>query len=276
VLLLCCLMGTGCSIVGTVYGQLDRLIVMQADRWLALDDGQEAALREAVVHSVERHRSEELPGWIALLHALADLVESGEPAEGDMLAAIEQARSLVERSTHLLLRPAAEILARLEPRQLEHLAQALEEDNDEYAEEFLDPSPERRANARVERTREAIERWSGRLDAAQRDRVEALMAAVPDGAEAWRDYRHAWQDALLGHLHAGVDAGAIEQLLQDWWIGDAGMHPDYLAQLARNRQTIAQGLAGLVTALSPAQRQRAVRRLRDTAGELEEVAGAGA
>jgi hypothetical protein len=276
VLVFAILLASGCSVVGTLYGQLDRLIVMQADSWLALDREQKTALRSAVEASVERHRSEELPAWVALLRRIADLVEARQPEAGALLAEMEHARALTERSTRLLLRPAAEALARLGPAQIEHLARAMEDDNDEFAEEFLDPAPERRAAARVQRTREAIERWSGRLDAAQRAQVAALMASVPDGAEAWRDYREAWQATLLARLEAGDDADTLERLLHDWWIGDAGMDPAYAAQLERNRAVIAEGLAELIVALSPGQRERAARRLRDVATDLEELGPASA
>jgi hypothetical protein len=275
-LVLACLLGTGCSIVGTVYGQLDRLIVMRADEWLALDTAQKAALRGAVSASIERHRGEELPEWVALLRRMAGLVEMQQPAPADLLAEIERARVLAGRSTALLLRPAAEALASMEPAQIEHLERAMQEGNAEYADEFLDPSAERRATARVRRTRDAIERWSGRLDAAQRNHVAALMASVPDGADAWFDYRHAWQDTLIARLRAGDDVATLEQLLHDWWIGDAGMDPDYAAQLERNREIIAGGFTELIATLSLEQRERAARRLRDVAADLEAVANAGA
>ena len=264
------LLASACSVVGVVYNRLDFLLLMEADSWLDLDRPQRDRLESSIRQTLDMHRNRELPRWSALLRHMARNVEQSADATA-LLQTFEEARLAYRASVELLIDPLAAALGDIGPEQLEHLRERIDEDNEAYAKEFLDPAPERRASARERRAREAIERWSGRLDATQRAQVGRMMAAIPDGGESWRDFRLAWQSALLARLAADPDEAELRQLLHDWWLGEAGTTPDYDRQVDANRKLIANGLAGLFRDLSDTQRKRAVRKLQDMAAELDRL-----
>ena len=119
--------------------------------------------------------------------------------------------------------------------------------------------------------REAVERWSGRLDAGQRATLERMVDGIPDGSQPWNAFSRAWQRQLLAALRGGRDARELESLLAWWWVDGKGFDPAYAAQLSANRQRIAEGLAELLAVLRPEQRARAAGRLRALADDLHEV-----
>jgi len=269
-LLGCLLLVGACSVVGALYERLDLLLGLEADSWLDLDADQKSSFRLAARGRIEQNRREELPRYIGLLERAAMRVE-GSPDADTLLADAESLRLALRDTIRRSLPMVADALARLRPEQIEYFAEQLEKSNAEYTEEYLDVPPDRFRGARLKRSREAVERWTGRLDAGQRERLAALVDAIPDGSAAWNRYSLAWQQALLAELRAGTDSQRLLRLMEHWWITDAGMDPAYVAQLETNRGLIASALAELLPTLSQRQRARATREFRDLAGDLREL-----
>ena len=269
-LLGCVLLVGACSVVGALYERLDLLLGLEADSWLDLDADQKSSFRLAARERIEQNRREELPGYIQLLERAAMRME-GSPDADTLLADAESLRLALRDTLRRSLPMVADALARLRPEQVAYFAEQLEKSNAEYAEEYLDVPPDRFRGARLKRSREAVERWTGRLDAAQRARLAALVDAIPDGSAAWNRYSLAWQQALLAELRAGTDSPRLLRLMEHWWVTDAGMDPAYVAQLETNRGLIASALAELLPTLSQRQRARATREFLDLAGDLREL-----
>lgn len=266
-----CLLFVGaCSVVGALYERLDLLLGLEADSWLDLDAGQKSRFRLAARGRIEQNRREELPRYIGLLELAAMRVEES-PDAGTLLADAESLRLALRDTIRRSLPMVADALARLRPEQIEYFAEQLEKSNAEYAEDYLEAPPDRFRSARLKRSREAVERWTGRLDTAQRERLAALVDAIPDGSAAWSRYSLAWQQALLAELRAGTDSQRLLRLMEHWWTTDASMDPGYVAQLETNRRLIASALAELLPTLSQRQRARATREFRDLAGDLREL-----
>ena len=263
------LMG-GCSVVGTLYERLDLLLGLEADSWLELDAEQLQRFRDAVRQRVEQNRREELPHYITALELAATRVESPPDAQ-ILLADAERLRLLLRDTIRRSLPLLADTLAGLRSVQVEHLAGKFDESNEEYAEDYLDVAPETFRKKRVRGSRQAVERWTGRLDAAQRAEVASLVDAIPDGSAAWDRYSREWQQALLADLRAGADKDRLLALMEHWWTTDAAMDPAYVTQLEDNRRIIAERLARLLPTLSDRQRRHAAREFRELASDLREL-----
>lgn len=261
---------TACSVVGALYDRLDLLLGLEARDWLDLDAGQLRDFRHAVRIRIEENRREELPEYIAFLELAATRVES-PPDAVTLQADAERLRLLLRGTVRRSLPMIADTLASLHRGQVQHLAEQFAESNAEYAEEYLELSPERFRKNRVQRSRDAIERWTGRLDASQRERVAELVDAVPDGSAAWSAYSQSWQQSLLAELRAGADSKRLQALMEQWWTTDAAMDPAYVAQLEENRHIIAVSVAGLLPTLTQRQRARAAGEFRGLAADLREL-----
>jgi hypothetical protein len=242
----------------------------EARSWLDLDREQSSHLRRGLIERLEQNRREELPHYSALAGELAALAGT-RPTPAEVHALIERSRELfhatAQRTTPLL----AATLSGLRPAQLDYLAQEFEESNAEYREEYLDPDPDTLREERLDAVRKSVERWSGRLDEAQRARLARLVDTLPSGAQRWYTHRLRWQEQLLGELRAGADVASIESLLRDWWGDVAAYDADYAAELAEGRWRVAEALAEVIGSFDPRQRARAQSRLRELAGELEDL-----
>lgn len=270
VVLLSALIAGGCSVVGTLYDRVDTLATLEADRWFGLDAAQERRFRAAMRERLEQNRREELPRYVSHIRDLADGIERGADSER-VLADIEATRVLMDETIRRSLPVLADTMASLAPAQIDRFAARLEKRNVDYLRDYIEVDPSERASARRKMTREAVERWSGRLDPEQRATLDRMVDSIPDGSKPWNAFSLEWQQQLLAALRAGIDARALEALLAGWWVEGKGFDPAYAAQLAANRQRIAEGLAELLAVLRPEQRARAAGRLRALADDLHEV-----
>lgn len=264
------LLASGCSVVGMLYERIDLLMGLEADSWLDLDADQRRHFRRAVRERMEQNRIEELPEYIAFLELAAMRVERS-PDSATLLADAESLRLLLRDTLGRSLPLIAGTLAGLRPAQIDHLEERFEERNADYAREYLEIPPDRFRANRLRRSREAVERWTGRLDAGQRAELAALVDEIPDGSDAWNAYSLAWQQALMDQLRAGADREQLLALLTHWWTTDAAMDPAYVATLENNRRLIAEALARLLPTLSARQRSHAAREFRALARDLREV-----
>jgi len=261
---------TACSVVGALYERLDLLLGLEAREWLDLDETQMHDFRRAARLRIEENRREELPEYIAFLELAATRVES-PPDAATLQADAEKLRLLLRGTVRRSLPMIADTLASLHPGQVQHLAEQFAESNAEYAEDYLEIAPERFRKNRLRRSREAIERWTGRLDPLQREQVAELVDAVPDGSAAWSAYSQSWQQSLLAELRAGADSERLQALTEQWWTTDAAMDPAYVAQLEENRHIIAGSVARLLPTLTQRQRTRAAAEFRGLAADLREL-----
>jgi hypothetical protein len=260
----------GCTLLSFVYGRLDTVAEVWADRWFDFDREQSQRFKVRVRERLAENRRVELPLFSDYLDGAVRLVE-GRPTPGEIDAFLERGRGLFEQALRRSLPLMSETLAGLSPAQVEHFARELDESNEEFREDELDgDAAERQAERRKELLRE-VERWTGKLEPAQRAILERLVAQVPDGARAWYDYRRVRQRGLLALLRARAPASGHAEYIESWWLGDRHLEPDYAAQLARNREVTVVALAELVATLTPRQRERAAARLRSIARELDEL-----
>ncbi len=169
----------------------------------------------------------------------------------------------------------ATTLAEMRPVQIEHLGRAFDRSNAEYHREFLAASPQRRDAERRNSLRRGVERWSGRLEPAQRAILDRLAQEFVDGSADWYAHRLRWQAGLLELLHDGADAGLIEAYVVRWWADGSEFDQQYATRMQGNEQLAAQRMAELINTLEPAQRARAAGRLRSLAGELYALHRAG-
>lgn len=258
----------GCTVLSFVYGRLDTFAEVYADRWFDFDDGQSDRFKQRVRARLAENRRLELPRFAAYLDEGARLVE-GQPTPADIDAFIDAGRDLFEQALRRSLPLMSETLAELSPAQVEHFVREVEESNREYIEDELDADPtERQRERRKDLTRE-VERWTGKLEPAQREILHRLVDQVPDGARAWFEHRRTRQSGLIALLRARAAAPQYSRYVEEWWLGDRHLEPEHAAQLERNRQATVAALSELIATLTPRQRERAVARLRSIARDLE-------
>jgi len=258
----------GCTLLSFVYGRLDTVAEVWADRWFDFDRAQAQRFKARVRERLAENRRDELPRFAAYVADGALLVEGG-PTPAELEAFLDRGRALFEDALLRSLPLMSGTLAELTPAQVEHFAREVEESNAEFAEEELEVEPEERQADRRRELRREVERWIGSLDASQRAILDRLVAEIPDGARAWYEHRRARQQGLIALLRAQAPAAAYAEYVREWWSGDRHLAPEHAAQLESNRRATVAALAELVGTLTPRQRERAAARLRAIAKDLD-------
>lgn len=206
-----------CSRVAIVYENADWLTYRWAVGLVDATDIQRDQWRPRFNGLLAVHRVELLPEVTRLLRQIEQNAERGLQ-QRTLSCLLENTDDLYRAHARLFVPLAVGILSELSPAQQAHLAERMAERNAEYVEDYLTDDLEERREARVERYLERIERWTGRLNRAQREMVAGKIAAMPDTAGPWLTYRHQQQQRLLALLRDGATKQRLTEFLITWWV----------------------------------------------------------
>lgn len=255
-----------CSRIDLAYRNLDRLIPWKLGDYVALNSEQKAWLKPQLQEHLSWHCSVELPRYVDWLERSRQALSSRDSQA--LAGQLEAFDSAMQRIAVEITPSATELLRGLSPRQVEQLFAALDEQNAELREEFLEPPLEQQIARRAERMSERMQPWFGKLNTAQRQRVDDWAEGLGAQNRVWLDNRLAWQQALREALEArrGDDFDArMAALLQERerFYTDA-----YKASYQANRQAMAEMIVDLVAQADDSQLRRAQQRLSSLQADL--------
>ncbi|MFO0450692.1 MAG: DUF6279 family lipoprotein [Pseudomonadota bacterium] len=260
--------GLGGCTARLIYDRLDTLIAWYVEDRLELAGGQQQELRRLIGAQLEWHRETQLPLY-------ADAFATLQRDAARPLGRARLDRALVEAdafwaATMRNVAPeAARFIAGLDEAQVEGLFREFAEDDAERRRKFARDSPEERLERRTKRAIRSIERWTGRLDAAQRARVAQATAAAEPLDEAWLDNRARWRAEFRAALARRADAGAFAREVERLFVEpESAWTAEYRAATQRNRERYVTLVADLDATLSPQQRERVRSQLATWAADL--------
>lgn len=256
----------------TWYGWLDSYTLHKLDGFLDLNEIQYAGAAERLALLHTRHRREVLPRYAQWMDDARAAVEHGLD---DATAAQLHARldGFLDELADLVAADAARVAATLTEDQIAHLEREMARQQRDQAKKYLLPTRGERLEQRAETLVEWIERFTGRLSRAQRERVAERNAQLPTLADAWLADRKRRSAELAALLRARPPGPELERRLRGWMRpGDEGRDPDF----ARGSRELRAGVRGLFVAtvreLEPAQQQRLTARLGEIAAQMRELA----
>ena len=239
----------GCSAIKLGYNNLPELGWWWLDGYLDFNDAQRGPVRDELTRLHQWHRANELPRYSELLGRVEQMVAADVTPEQVCKLAEEGRTRFLALAGQSEVSIAA-IAPLLTPEQLRHLAQRYERNSREFRKDWMDVSPGERRERQFKRFLERMEDAYGRLDEAQRTVLQTLRelrgANLPS-AEARLKVR-----ALVDRGQLPPDAGARR----------------YREQVTEDNCAL---LAAVHTVTTPAQRQRAVRRLRAYQRDLADL-----
>lgn len=190
---------TGC---GTTffYNRLDTLARWELESYIDLSEEQEDFVRTRFAAHLDWHRDHELPRYSAWLRELdADLALGLDRAKLDHH--IERFHQFRQDLAVRLLPDITRFLAGLSDAQTEELFAALEEDNEEFAEEYVELPEDKLLKKRLKELRESLRKRVGPLNPEQSARLETWTRETPlssaDQLVFQRDWQQALREALL-------------------------------------------------------------------------------
>jgi hypothetical protein len=257
---------SACTTMRLGYNSANTLIAYRMNDWFDMSGELEAPARERLDTVLTWHRRDELPEYSRLLLSARERFADPAPFTPDQVLAMQK------QVTQRLLRTGdktADAFADLFPRfglaQRKRLIARMDESNAEFSDKNIDISPQKLRKRRIDDMEDRFAFWFGKLDSAQRNRIEKWAdEAEPSGTERLA-VRRMRQTAFLNIVDAGktVPVPEINRKLKGFFADlenpvDTGVRDRQRKQL----QAWASLTADLINSASPAQRTRIQEKIK--------------
>lgn len=266
---LCTVLLVGCSSTKLAYRYADWGVVWWVEDYVSLTAEQEQRLASDLQALQQWHCQAELPRYSQWLSALASDISKGATSPATVQYHQQQLLGFVPPLLEQIVPIATRLLASLTDAQVRELATNMAAKQRELEQELLPETPEARAAARAERTRERLENWLGPLNTRQTEIVARWSANRNRQTEIWLAGRRAWQSALLDALadrHSSDFDDRVRHLLVH---SERVRGPDYQRMRAESEQAMTQLIHDLLQAADQAQLRHLAGRAGDLRGDFE-------
>jgi hypothetical protein len=270
---------TGCSAVRLGYNNLPDIASWWLDSYIDFSDTQGPQAKAALQKLQTWHRKEELPAIAELLvqaQTLAPQNITPEQACKIWEGAQVRVESFIQESSRL----AAPVVSQLSAKQLKHLEKEWATRNEDWKKQWVQGTPDSRIKKRVDLAAERFNSFYGDLNLEQRQVLKQQFLQSTWSPEASYQRRLKRQQEQLMALQAmsseitkpAMPLPQVEKALQSLILQsvrpkDAG---DLSKQLQLEQQAC-QNLAQLHNTMTPAQRLKAQRKLKDYETDVREL-----
>ena len=270
---------TGCSAVRLGYNNLPDIASWWLDSYIDFSDTQGPQAKAALQQLQTWHRKEELPAIAELLvqaQTLAPQNITPEQACKIWEGAQVRIESFIQESSRL----AAPVVSQLSAKQFKHLEKEWATRNEDWKKQWVQGTPDSRIKKRVDLAAERFNSFYGDLNLEQRQVLKQQFLQStwsPEESYQRRLKRQQQQLMALQAMSSEITKPAmplpqVEKALQSLILQsvrpkDAG---DLSKQLQLEQQAC-QNLAQLHNTMSPAQRLKAQRKLKDYETDVREL-----
>jgi len=270
---------TGCSAVRLGYNKLPEIASWWLDSYIDFTDAQGPQAKVALQKLQAWHRKEELPAIADLLaqaQALAPQNITPEQACKIWEGAQIRIESFIQESGRL----AAPIVSQFSAKQLKHLEKEWASRNEDWKKQWLQGTPDTRIKKRVDLAAERFNSFYGDLNTEQRQLLKQQFSQSVWTPEWGYQQRLKRQQDQLSALQAmssevtkpGMSLPQVEKMMQALML--QSVRPRNEAELSKQlqfEQRACQNLAQLHNTMSPAQRLKAQRKLKDYETDVREL-----
>lgn len=270
---------TGCSAVRLGYNNLPDIASWWLDSYIDFSDTQGPQAKAALQKLQTWHRKEELPAIAELLvqaQTLAPQNITPEQACKIWEGAQVRVESFIQESSRL----AAPVVSQLSAKQLKHLEKEWASRNEDWKKQWVQGTPDSRIKKRVDLAAERFNSFYGDLNLEQRQVLKQQFLQSTWSPEASYQRRLKRQQEQLIALQAmsseitkpAMPLPQVEKALQSLIL--QSVRPKDAAELSKQlqlEQQACQNLAQLHNTMSPAQRLKAQRKLKDYETDVREL-----
>ena len=270
---------TGCSAVRLGYNNLPDIASWWLDSYIDFSDTQGPQAKAALQKLQTWHRKEELPAIADLLaqaQTLAPQNITPEQACKIWEGAQVRVESFIQESSRL----AAPVVSQLSAKQLKHLEKEWASRNEDWKKQWVQGTPDSRIKKRVDLAAERFNSFYGDLNLEQRQVLKQQFLQSTWSPEASYQRRLKRQQEQLIALQAmsseitkpAMPLPQVEKALQSLIL--QSVRPKDAGELSKQlqlEQQACQNLAQLHNTMSPAQRLKAQRKLKDYETDVREL-----
>ena len=270
---------TGCSAVRLGYNKLPEIASWWLDSYIDFSDAQ-GPQAKAALHKLQAwHRKEELPAIAELLLQAQILAPQNiTPEQACMVWEGAQVRieSFIQESSRL----AAPVVSQLSAKQFNHLEKEWASRNEDWKKKWLQGTPDTRLKKRVDMAAERFNSFYGDLNTEQRQLLKEQFLKSAWTPEWGYQQRLKRQQDQLNALQAmssemtkpAMSIAQVETALQTLIL--QSVRPKDGTELSKQlqlEQQACQNLAQLHNTMTPAQRLKAQRKLKDYETDVREL-----
>ena len=256
----------------TLYNRLDYLVPKYVEGVITLDDVLEDRLEERTLVLLQWHRSTQLKQYAAWLQSLQRDVGdqlTEEQLDQHVLKMEDFWWSLVGKLNDEM----AYLLPLLDQEQQQELFLYLEDSNEEFREEYIEPGHEERIEAYADFMIDTYENWFGELTGEQEQAVELAATGLISTAELRLEQRLAWQRGIRDIL-AGDDSHYDKSQRLRVFLAEFETEPDGPLRQGSdtNRRILIRLTVQIAHSLTPEQKDYFVNKTGDYIRMFTELA----
>ena len=257
---------SGCSSLKLVYNQADEAAYWWLDSYVDLTDKQKPLVKDTLRYLHQWHRQTQLPEYVALLRRVRAMAPHDVQAD-QVCAVTQEMQNSFIAVLHQVEPEATKLLSQLSDAQLQRIRKKYDKLNQEWREDYMDGSEEKRMRYRNKQLLNRLEDFYGGLEAPQREVVQKwLQSSTFNPTISFKERQRRQADALQTFTRiaqSGSLLGNSSQTLLRAWV-DRGFTPPDEAVLAYSqalRKENCEGFAKLHNSTTRAQRERLAENL---------------
>lgn len=262
----------GCSSTRFAYNRLDFLVPWYLGDYVSLDRDQGRLLKAELQPFLAWHRQQELPRYIALLDRIEGKLDR-ELTAGDMQILTAEAELAIYRLQDRGLDWLLALGEDLRDEQMAEFIAALQEQQSEYEEKYLERDDADYRSDACERLQDNARKYMGRLQREQKAALRDSCAEMRRSDSLWLEARAQWIARLERILQR--EPGWQEDLRRALAQRSETVSADYRSTYDHNAEVIQLALAGLLNSRSERQDAHLRRELgklrRDLAALAEQA-----
>ncbi len=264
----------GCS-SKLAYNNLDWLIYWYMDDYIELTDKQENVFDHHLESWIDWHRDTELTRYIGQLKTLKSDISNDQLTEHTINQHLEQATSHWIRVREKLSPEIASMAATLTDEQVVRFFAALEKDNKEEEEEYLedsDKSAQERAEERLEDITDDMEDRIGSLTDQQEKIVARYAPQFASTYQDWIAYQREIQNAARKvFITRDTNPDFKRDLMRIMNNPDVYRSESYMQKREQNRRLYASMAAELSQTLTSEQKRKLLNKIQDIIDDLNDL-----
>lgn len=261
---------SGCSRTQFAYNNFDWFLLKRIDHFFTLTSSQETYLEKKITILHAWHRQQELPVLVDALRELRTRFQDGLSRED--IDWIDDTQSVFwQRFVARSLPDFARFLATVQPEQVAHLQQSMEERNDFLVQQTQMTDEELKADI-LEWLYGFLEGWYGDLTENQRRQIAAWVRPDAEWIGIRLERRKAFQKDFAQLLRTQPQEGAVFQWLMERVIQpETRWEPEFKRRLDAKWEEWKDIFFRADALMQPHQRQHALDRLGDYLEDFEDL-----
>ncbi len=247
------LLVTACTLK-SLYNKLDYLIPEYVEGMVTLDDALEVRLEQRTGVLLDWHRSTQLKqyaNWVSELQS--NILRN--PTEDKIVARFDDLEVFWESLIYKINDEMVLLLLLLDEYQRDELFASIEDNNEEFREEYIDITNEERLELYLENLHDQVDLWFGSYTEEQEAMLKHAATELQSSAELRLGTRLAWQDGIKSILDTSASEAEKQQQLK-LFLNQFTEYddPDIHRNSRHNHRVVARVAVQIATSMTPEQK----------------------